>query len=57
MQINFMKPRKLASVLSITLILISIFSLAFRGLNAGLDFTGGTLIEIELVKPVNLLVE
>ena len=43
-----MKPRKIASVLSIFLVLLSIFSLSFRGLDAGLDFTGGTLIEIKL---------
>ena len=47
MQINFMRPRKIASALSILLIVLSIFSLSFKGLNAGLDFTGGTLVEVE----------
>ena len=54
MQINFMKPRKIASVLSIFLVLLSIFSLSFRGLDAGLDFTGGTLIEIKLSQSTDL---
>jgi len=54
MQINFMKPRKIASVLSIIMILLSLGSLTFRGLDLGLDFTGGTLIEIQLSKPTDL---
>ena len=54
MQINFMRPRKIASTLSILLVLLSIFSLSFKGLNAGLDFTGGTLIEIKLSQSTNL---
>ncbi len=54
MQINFMRPRKIASVLSIALVVLSIFSLTFKGLNAGLDFTGGTLIEIKLSQSTNL---
>jgi len=49
-----MKPRKIASVLSIFLVLLSIFSLSFRGLDAGLDFTGGTLIEIKLSQSMDL---
>ncbi len=49
-----MRPRKIASVLSILLVVLSIFSLSFRGLNAGLDFTGGTLIEIKLSQSTNL---
>ncbi len=54
MQINFMRPRKIASTLSIILVVLSIFSLSFKGLNAGLDFTGGTLIEIKLSQSTDL---
>ena len=49
-----MRPRKIASTLSILLVLISVVSLTFKGLNAGLDFTGGTLIEIKLSQSTNL---
>ena len=44
--INFMGVRKLAAALSIAMILISIASLAVQGLKLGLDFTGGTLVEV-----------
>ena len=44
--INFMGQRKLAAALSVVLIILSIGSLSVRGLNFGLDFTGGTLIEL-----------
>ncbi|EAT10901.1 protein translocase subunit SecF [Bermanella marisrubri] len=44
--INFMGGRKIAAFLSIALIVISLGSLIFQGLKLGLDFTGGTLIEV-----------
>jgi len=44
--INFLGKRKLAMVFSLALILISIGSFATRGFNFGIDFTGGTLIEV-----------
>jgi preprotein translocase subunit SecF len=44
--LNFMGVRKIAAAASIVLLLISIASLAYQGLNLGLDFTGGTLIEV-----------
>ena len=44
--INFMGVRKLCAAFSITLILASLISLAVQQLNWGLDFTGGTLVEI-----------
>jgi preprotein translocase subunit SecF len=51
---DFMGKRKLALIFSATLLLISIGSLATRGLNFGLDFTGGTLIELGYSHPVDL---
>ena len=48
--INFMGQRKLAAALSILLIIGSIASLAMQGLNFGLDFTGGTLVEVNYSK-------
>ena len=44
--INFMGQRRLATGLSILLLLLAIGSLATRQLNWGLDFTGGTLVEV-----------
>ncbi len=43
---NFMGQRKIAAAVSIVLLLGSIASLVFNGLNFGLDFTGGTLVEL-----------
>ena len=44
--INFMGQRWIAVAFSILLLLASIGSLSVRGLNWGLDFTGGTLVEV-----------
>jgi preprotein translocase subunit SecF len=44
--INFMGQRKLALVLSLIILAIGVASLFGRGINWGLDFTGGTLIEV-----------
>ncbi|PSF05741.1 protein translocase subunit SecF [Marinobacter fuscus] len=44
---DFMGLRKAASVLSLVLVIASIALLAVRGLNLGMDFTGGTSVELE----------
>ncbi|NYS60182.1 protein translocase subunit SecF [Vreelandella salicampi] len=45
-QIDFMGRRKLAFIVSGVLLLVAIGALIFQQLNLGLDFTGGTLIEV-----------
>ena len=45
---NFVKYYKKLNILSIIFIIFSIFVLLFKGLNLGVDFKGGTLIEIRL---------
>ena len=55
--IGFMKIRRQTTVLSIILIVISIYSLFVNKLNFGLDFTGGSLIEIRLNEDIDSLEE
>ena len=51
---QFMKYRKIAGIASLIIFLVSVLSLSFRGLSLGLDFSGGTLVEITYENPVNL---
>ncbi|MEA3300841.1 MAG: protein translocase subunit SecF [Pseudomonadota bacterium] len=44
--INYMKWRHLAAVISVLLVVVSLGSLATKGIVFGLDFTGGTQIEV-----------
>lgn len=44
--INFMVARKPLGVISLALVIASVVLLSVRGLNLGLDFTGGTLVEV-----------
>ncbi|EWC42857.1 protein translocase subunit SecF [Pseudomonas stutzeri] len=52
--INFMGVRHAAFALTVLLTVASLASLAVKGLNFGLDFTGGTLIELGYERPVEL---
>lgn len=52
--INFMGKRKQAMIFSLLLIIASLGSLAVNGLNMGIDFTGGFLIEAGYQNDVNL---
>ena len=52
--INFMGKRHIAMALSAVMVVISIGALATKGLNFGIDFTGGTLIEVGYPEPVDL---
>ena len=44
--INFVSSFKKANIISITVFIISILFILFKGLNYGIDFKGGTLIEL-----------
>ena len=52
--INFMGARHIAAVISLLMVVASLASLADRGLNFGLDFTGGTLIELNYEQAADL---
>ena len=52
--IDFMGARRWTAACSILIFIISIAALIINGLNWGLDFTGGTQIEISYEQPANL---
>jgi len=45
-EFDFMRVRLPAGVLSLVLVIVSVVAIAVKGLNFGLDFTGGTLVEL-----------
>jgi preprotein translocase subunit SecF len=52
--IDFMGKRRLAMILSAVLLAISLTALIIKGLDFGIDFTGGTLIEVGYPESVEL---
>jgi preprotein translocase subunit SecF len=47
-KINFSKLFKIANIFSLLAVLLSLLFLFFKGLNYGVDFKGGTLLEIRI---------
>ena len=52
--IDFVGKRKFAMIFSAVLLVLSIASISFQGLKFGIDFTGGTLIELGYEKTADL---
>ncbi len=52
--IDFVSKRKYAMIFSAILLIVSIASIGFQGLKFGIDFTGGTLIEVGYDKTADL---
>ena len=51
---DFMKYRKYALIFSLVMLVVSIWSLATKGLVLGLDFSGGTQIEVGYETPADV---
>ena len=52
-RIDFIGRRRIAALISTSIIVIVLLSLFFKGLNFGIDFTGGTLVEVSYSSSVN----
>jgi preprotein translocase SecF subunit len=54
LNIDFLSKRKIAYVVSGTLIFLGLISLIFRGLELGIDFVGGAEVAVQFEKPVEI---
>lgn len=52
--IDFLRWKRLAMAWSVAVLVIALGSLLIRGMNLGLDFTGGTVIEVQYPQPVDI---
>lgn len=53
-ELHFMKHRKVFYVVSIAIMIVGLAFGVFRGLNYGIDFTGGTMIQMDMGKKVEI---
>ena len=53
-RIPFMKQRKFCALFSALIFVLSLLSLFHNGLNLGLDFTGGTQVDVTYAKPIDV---
>ena len=51
--INFVSKFKKANIFSLIIFILSLIFISFKGLNYGIDFKGGTLIELRTDTPIN----
>jgi preprotein translocase subunit SecF len=54
LNINFLGMRKVSIVISAILLAVSVWAITVKGLNYGLDFTGGVLIQVKYEQPVDV---
>ncbi|WHZ18462.1 MAG: Protein translocase subunit SecF [Rhodanobacteraceae bacterium] len=54
LNIDFLGMRKVSIVISAILLIVSVWAITVKGLNYGLDFTGGILIQVNYEQPVDV---